>query len=245
MPQKITDKLLDLSLPFWKQLSQTEKTTIINHSVLHVYKPGALIHNCSDKSSAGVQIIVHGRARIFINSPDGKQLTLQRIEDNQLFSIGVSCVLDNTIFDVSLETETKCEVVLIPRTICKKLYDTNDAVRKSVIGILVSRFAHTMRILEAITFTSTRSRLANSLIEQGLLSESSQINVTHASIAMDLGTTREVVTRILHQFQREGFVTLHNRKIIIKNKQALINIRGDHLEYISNLIYPKPSKKDE
>jgi hypothetical protein len=65
------------------------------------------------------------------------------------------------------------------------------------------------------------------------------INTTHASIAADLGTTREVVTRILHQFQNDGFVTLQQREIRVDNKRALIDIRGDYLGYISDLLYPK------
>jgi CRP/FNR family transcriptional regulator len=239
MTQQYAENILRVVLPFWEHLSDDEKGDLAAVSVLQNYKPGALIHNCTDSNSPGVQIIRRGRARVFISSPDGKQLTLQRIGDNQLFAIGVSCLLNNTIFDVSLETETRCEVILIPRTACKKIFDTNAMIKSSLIDILSSRFAHTMRILEAIAFTSTKSRLANALIEHSFLAESSVINTTHASIAADLGTTREVVTRLLHQFQNDGFVTLQQREIRVDNKRALIDIRGDYLGYISDLLYPK------
>jgi CRP/FNR family transcriptional regulator len=96
-----------------------------------------------------------------------------------------------------------------------------------------------MRTLEAIAFTSTRSRLANALIEQSFLSGSSLLKVTHAGIAADLGAKREVVTRLLHQFQNDGFVTLRKQSIKIDDLQALMNIRGDYLGYLSNMLYPK------
>ncbi len=241
MTRMIIENTLRANLPFWNYLAETEKEHLVSNSILREHKPGALIHNCTDVSSPGIQIVRRGSARVFISSPDGKQLTLQRIGDNNLFAIGVTCVLNDTIFDVSLETETKCEVLLIPRAICKKLFDGNMLVKNSTIDLILSRFANTMRILEAVAFTSTRSRLANTLIEQSFLAESSAIRVTHASIAADIGTTREVVTRILHQFQGGGLVTLQPRVIQINNKQALINIRGDYLGYISDMIYPKPN----
>lgn len=244
MARMVSEYVLQKSLPFWEYLTETEKEDLVAGSVLQEYKPGALIHHCTDINSPGVQIVRHGRARVFISSPDGKQLTLQRIGDNQLFVIGVSCLLNNVIFDVSLETETQCEVVLIPRAVCKKLFDANVVVRSASIDLLSSKFATTMRILEAIAFTSTSSRLANALIEQSFLAESSVIRVTHASIAADLGTTREVVTRILHQFQKDGLVTLQQREIRIDNKQALIDKRGDYLGYISELLYPKQRKEN-
>ncbi|MDR1692009.1 MAG: Crp/Fnr family transcriptional regulator, partial [Oscillospiraceae bacterium] len=218
-------------------LNGIEREELIASAVLQEYKAGALIHNCTDANSPGVQIVKRGRARVYISSPDGKQLTLQRIGDNQLFAIGVSCVLNNKIFDVNLETETNCEVLLIPRGVCKKLFDSNERVRTSTMEIVASRFAHTMRILEAIAFTSTRNRLANVLIEQcdGL----GMVKATHAGIAADLGTTREVVTRILHQFQEDGLVTLRQREIHITDKDSLLGVRGEYLGYIGDLLYPK------
>ncbi len=235
------ENCLRASLPFWHHLTETEKEHLVTTSELVKYQPRVLIHHCTDTSSPGIQIIMRGRARVFISSPDGKQLTLHRIEDYMLLPIGVTCVLTNTICDVSLETETNCEILLIPRATCKKLFDTNLWVKAATIDILASRFTRTMRILESIAFTGTRSRVANSLIEQSFLSGSLAINITHAHIAADLGTTREVVTRILNRFQADGLVTLQQKVIQIDDKQALIDISGEYLSGISDLLYPKPN----
>ncbi|MDR1669818.1 MAG: Crp/Fnr family transcriptional regulator, partial [Oscillospiraceae bacterium] len=183
----------------------------------------------TDESSPGIQIVKQGRARVFINSRDGKQLTLQRILENELSVIGVSCVLDNVIFNVSLETETACEVALIPRVICKQLFSKNIAVKDSVIDMITVKFSQTMRILETVTFSSMGSRLANALIEQSSFAGSEIFTVTHESIAADLGTAREVVTRLLNQFQTDGLVKLLRGKIEINNMQALAAMRGEAL----------------
>ncbi len=240
MTRMIIEDTLRMSLPFWRHLSEAEKARLIASSMLWEHKPRTLIHHCTDANSPGIQIVRRGRARVFISSPDGKQLTLQRIEPHQLFAIGVSCVLTDTIFDVSLETETQCEVLLIPRATCKNLFDTNLLVKTATLDILSSKFAAIMRILEAIAFTSTRSRLANTLIEHSFLAGSPVINVTHASIAADLGTTREVVTRLLNRFQNDGLVRLRPKIIQIDDQPALMAIRGEYLGHISALMYPAP-----
>ncbi len=232
--------VLRISLPFWGDLSREEQEDVEVNLIMQEYKSGALIHNNTiGANSPGVQIVKHGRVRAFISSPEGKQLTLQRMGDNQLFAIGLSCVFDDAIFDVSLETEMQSEMVLIPRSVCKRLFDTNHNAKSAMTNIITSRFATTMRILEAVTFASTKSRLANALIEQSSLAGSFVFKATHASMAADIGSTREVVTRLLNQFQINGLLTLLRGKIQIDDRQALIDMRGGYLEYISNPLCPQ------
>ncbi len=226
MIQQSMESFLRTSLSFWRDLTPAERQNLSASSTLQKYKPGALIHNCTSTKSPGVQIVKRGRARAFISSPEGRQLTLQRIRDNQLFSLGISCVFDDIVFDVSLETETPCEIVSIPRDVCKRLFDANPKARSTAYNIMLSRFASTMRVLEAITFTSTKSRLANALIEQSVSAGSLIFNATHASLAADIGSTREVVTRLLNQFQTGGLLTLLRGQIRIEDRQALIDMRG-------------------
>jgi CRP/FNR family transcriptional regulator len=237
--QENLSEVFKKTLPFWNVLLETEKEQIITTATRQIYKPKTVIQHSTNANSPGVQIVWHGRARAFISSPDGKQLTLQRVLAEEVFAIGISCILDKCIFDVGLETETQCEIVLIPRDVCKKLFDANIEVKRATINILASKLSKTMHILESVAFTSTKSRLANALIEQSSLAGSLVFKATHANIAFDLGTTREFVSRLLGQFQNDGLVTLRRGKIQINNRQALLDMRGDYLGYISNLLYPK------
>ncbi len=195
----------------------------------------------TDSLSPGIRIVKRGRLRVYISSADGKQYTIQRISDNEIFSIGMSCVLNNIIMDVDLETESECEILLIPRALCRRLFDLNPAVKQATIEIISERFSVTMRILESVVFSSMKNRIANALVEQSVLEGAAVINVTHANIAADIGTLREVVTRRLKQFQDDGLITMGRGHITINNMQALIELRGEHLEAVSDLIYPKQS----
>ncbi len=124
-------------------------------------------------------------------------------------------------------TETECEIVLIPRDICRQLFDSNQEVRKACMEIIAIRFSKTMRVLGSVAFLSMRSRLAGTLIEQSVLAGSPVFTATHASIAADIGSVREVVTKVLRKLQAEGIVTLLRGKIKIDDLEALERIRGD------------------
>jgi CRP/FNR family transcriptional regulator len=236
MPRIRLESLLEASLPFWDILTEADKNNLLTCARLQKYKPGTILQHSTDEYSPGVQIVVSGRARAFISSPDGKQLTLKHYIDSEYFVIGISCVFGDYTCDVSVETETECEVLMIPRSAFMPLFDSNLAVRAAsmeMLGLKLSRIIHS---LEAFTFSGMKSRLANMLIEQSVLAGSPVFKTTHADIAADIGTVREVVTRLLKRFQTEGLLTLYRGKIRLDNIPALMDIRGDFLGSVGSII---------
>ncbi|MDR1705415.1 MAG: Crp/Fnr family transcriptional regulator [Clostridiales bacterium] len=191
-----------------------------------VYKPNSLVNQEVDDKIPGVQIVSKGVARVYMSSPEGRQITLQRIMDNEIFVIGVSCVLDKPIVNVILEAETKCEIALIPRDVFKRLFDKNSEVKNTVISMISARFTSTIQLMEKLFFSSVGSRLASALIEKSSSASSNALETTHARIASDIGTSREVVTRILNKFVAEGWVSLRRGWIVINNYDALYEISG-------------------
>jgi CRP/FNR family transcriptional regulator len=78
-----------------------------------------------------------------------------------------------------------------------------------------------MWTLEQFVFSSMGKRLAAFLVEQSVLNGSLTLNITHEFIAKDLGTAREVVTRLLKYFQSDGLVKVSRGSLIIKNLEQL------------------------
>jgi CRP-like cAMP-binding protein len=105
------------------------------------------------------------------------------------------------------------------------------------MAMLGSKLSKTIHALEALTFSGMKSRLANMLLEQSMLAGSTVFKITHADIAADIGTVREVVTRLLKRFQTDGLLTIYRGRIKLDNIPALMNIRGDFLGSVSNIIY--------
>jgi len=211
---------LQNSLPFWEKLLDNEKELLLAEVKLQKHDAGMTFYHDACECP-GVKIIKTGRAKVYISSPDGGQITLYRLLDNDFCMMSVACMLNNINFGLSLETETDCEVVLIPRVIYERLLDKNAAVKSFTLELVASKFTDVMWLLEQLVFSNMGKRLAGALIEQSVLCGNNVIEITHEKIASDLGTAREVVTRLLKQFQLDGLVALSRGKIEIVNEKAL------------------------
>jgi len=213
-------EFLQNSLPFWDELSDYEKDLLINGSKLQIRGAGMILNHgggeCSD-----VEIVKSGMERVYVSSPDGREITLYRLLDNDICMMSAACMLNSISFSISLQTETDCEIILVPHEIYKRLFDSNAAVKNFTLELVSSKFTDVMWLLEQLVFSNMGSRLAGALIEHSVLNGNHVLDITHEKIASDLGTAREVVTRLLKQFQLDGLVTLSRGRIEIINEKAL------------------------
>ena len=215
-------ELLTSILPFWGSLTDSEKELVLSGSKLKLFKRGSVLYHGSDECT-GVRIVKRGRVRVYISSPNGKEMTLYRIYDNDFCMMSVACMLKNIRFNVNLEMETDCEIIDISREIYKRLLDVNMVVKNFTLELMASKFTDIMWLFEQMAFSGMDNRLAGELVEQSAIDGSPVLKITHDKIAADLGTAREVVTRLLKQFQLEGLVSLSRGKIEILNEKALMN----------------------
>jgi len=185
-----------------------------------------MILNHGGDECSGVEILKSGMERVYISSPDGREITLYRLLDNDVCMMSAACMLNNISFNISLEAETDCEIIIIPPEIYQCLSDSNTAVKNFTLELVSSKFTDVMWLLEQLVFSNMGSRLANALIEHVALNGGNILDITHEKIASDLGTAREVVTRLLKQFQLDGLVSLSRGKIEVINEKALRNIKS-------------------
>ena len=194
-------------LPFWKDLTETEKQMLLTHTALEEYEKGVLLH-IDGGDCAGVQIVKEGQVRVYITSPSGGEITLYRLVEGDVSILSASCMIKG--MDISLDMMMESDTVLytIPKEIYKKLNDTNTAVKDYTMEMVSERFSDVMWLMEQVLFRSFDRRLAGFLVEESELDGTTVLKITHEKIANHLGTAREVVTRMLRYFQEEGMVHL-------------------------------------
>ena len=88
--------------------------------------------------------------------------------------------------------------------------------RNEVLGLFASRMADLTSLIDAVAFHKLDQRLAAALLGHGQV-----LSRTHQDLADELGTVREVVTRLLRRFEREGWVSLSRESIHISDSAAL------------------------
>jgi CRP/FNR family transcriptional regulator len=215
--------LLSTCLPFWKQLNQSQKDLLISTAKYMHFSKGQALH-FGENDCIGVLIIKHGMIRTYITSEEGREVTLYRLEDHDICILSASCVLQTIDFDVFIEAETDCEIIQINSLIFSRLSSENVYVELFSYKLATERFSDVMWAMQQILFTSFDQRLAAFLLEESSKNNSSHINMTHEQIAKYLGTAREVVSRMLKYFSKEGYVTLSRGGITIIDKKLLHSV---------------------
>lgn len=211
------------SFPFWKALSSDEKKMINNNTELKLYKAGSTIHDSTE--CTGVLLIKSGELRVYILSPEGREVTLYRLGSGSTCLLTASCILKNITFSVMVDAEVDSEVFLISSSAFKELKNKNIQVESFSNDIINCHFSETMWAMEQILFTSFDKRLAFFLLEQSEEKKTETLNFTHEYIAKNLGSAREVVSRMLKYFQSEGIVSLARGSIIIKDRKKLEELK--------------------
>lgn len=207
------------SLPFWNDLSNSEQASLVARMTKLQYSKGQIVHSGDDCS--GLLIIKKGQIRTFILSESGKEISLFRLFEGDVCILSSSCIMRNITFDVEIEAEKDSELLVVPTAVYQKLSDSNMAVQAFTTDIVSSRLSDVMWVIEQVVFMSLDKRLANFLLEQSSIEGSDELSITHETIARNLGSAREVVTRMLKYFHNEGLVSMTRGAITILDRKKL------------------------
>lgn len=208
------------TLSFWKDLTVTQRNTMSQSIIKKHFEIGESMRSNSDHCS-GLFLIRSGQVRAYIVSESGKEITLYRLFERDVCIFSASCIMKNISFDIYIEVEKETEAYLIPTAVFRKLSAESIPIQTFTNNLMASRFTEVMWIMEQALFMSFDKRLANFLMEQSTIDESDTLTITHEKIANNLGTAREVVTRMLKYFQNEGIVTLNRGTVEIVNREKL------------------------
>jgi CRP/FNR family transcriptional regulator len=169
---------------------------------------------------AQLAIVLSGIVRIYKVGESGREITLYRIEENDSCILTASCILSQIRFPALAVVEKEVRAALIPAFILRKWIEQYEVWREYVFGLMSKRLADVIATVEEIAFRRVDVRIAEFLA--GLAEKQACIAITHQEIAYELGTAREVVSRILKDFERENIISLTRGSITVQNKQALL-----------------------
>lgn len=163
----------------------------------------------------GFPLLLDGEVRVCRAASSGRELELYRVLPGEMCLVSSAGLFAGEPLTArGIATMPTTLVLLPPHAFRSALADP--AFRDFVLGLFASRMAELTGLIEAIAFQRLDSRLAASLLGHG-----TQRRTTHQALADELGTVREIITRLLHRFEREGMVELSRECITIKNSAGL------------------------
>jgi CRP/FNR family transcriptional regulator len=171
---------------------------------------------------AGFPLVLAGSVRVLQRYPNGRELQLYRVKPGESCLLSGSCLLAQTDYSASGIAESEVELLVIPPAEFDALVATDEVFRRHVFALFSDRLAGLMQVVEAIAYQKLDQRLAALLVNRD--AESGEIHATHQALADELGSVREIVTRLLRGFEDRGWVDLGRERIRVIDRQALAGL---------------------
>lgn len=175
---------------------------------------GAVLFN-ENAACQGFPLVLEGEVKVSRHSADGRSLELYRVVPGELCLASSASLFRTQPLSASGVTTKPTRLVVIGPDIFQRWLET-PAFRNEVLGLFAERMADLTSLIDAVAFHKLDARLAAALLGHG-----SDIHTTHQTLADELGTVREMVTRVLRRFEREGWVQLGREHIHIAQGAAL------------------------
>lgn len=188
--------------PFLKQAPSTILDKISTYGVVRTFDPDTRIYWKGD-SCTHIAFIFDGEIRVFKCSDTGREITLYEIGPGETCILNASSILAGMKYPAEATTLTGVRALMIPAEIFRELVDNYAFARSFVFNQLSQRLVLVFELLEDVVFGKLDRRLMDYLIEKN---ENNKICTTHKTIAQDLGSSREVITRLLKDMERNGLI---------------------------------------
>lgn len=196
-----TDPLLAFE-PF-ASLGADSRCLLAQGLTVHRARAGeALVHKGQPVS--GAYVVAAGRLRVFTMSPNGIEATLYLIDPGETCVLALNCVFNDLLYPAWVQAEAPTTVCVIPGVVYRRLFEIEGPVRDYTVRNLSTLAYRLMTELEQVHGLHHRQRLVHFVLHHA--SSDGVLPLTQQQLAGHLGTTREVVARLLRDLVAQGLL---------------------------------------
>jgi CRP/FNR family transcriptional regulator len=164
-------------------------------------------------------LLVEGTIRVSKVGANGRELQLYRVVPGEACILTSSCLLGRVAYNARGVAESGVVAVALPQPLFARLLAEHPPFRDYVFALFAERIAELMQLVEAVAFQRLDQRLATLLLGKGRV-----VHSTHQALADELGSVREIVSRLLKSFAEQGLVSLGREQVEIVDAQRLRRI---------------------
>ena len=214
---------MNREIPFYSVLTADQKA-LLDRSIHRLpYKKGQVVHAHEDPC-VGLIVVHKGRLDFSTISEEGREIILFRAGEGETCILSAACVFQGMEAENLITAETAVEVSILPAATLARLMTENPDVERIVYKLAVAQYTGVQRNMQRIIFLSLEKRLALFLREESLRRKQMTFSATHEYIARCIGSSREVVTRMLNQFAARDLVSLGRGTVTILDRDALFDL---------------------
>jgi len=212
-------------VPIFSGLTESELGFLAPRTVSRHYSPGEMVFGEGEPCS-GLLVVESGNVRIFKSSPNGREQVLSI--DGPGSSIAELPVFDGGNYPASATAIDDVTLLFVSKQDFQALCLAHPQVPLKVLRVVGARLRRLVGIIEELSFTTVRHRLASYLLRLAQKSgkrtaEGVEVSlpITNQELAAQIGTVRELVSRNLSRLQAEGMLKIDGRNVLICNLKAL------------------------
>ena len=188
---------------------------IVTHGI-HRKVPAGTVMFDAHTPCGGFPLVLSGSIKVLQQYPNGREMQLYRVKPGESCLLSGSCLLGHSDYTASGVAETEVELLIVPPADFHALIETDVAFRNHVFSLFGERLSTLLSLVEAIAYQKLDQRLAALL-----LARQDPVHATHQALADELGSVREIVSRLLRSFEDKGWVDLARERIRIVDRGAL------------------------
>ena len=207
------------SIPMFSDLHDDELQTIESHAASKSYPKNSIIINEGDNTNS-LYIILSGKVKAFLSNEDGKEVILIMLKEGDYF--GELSILDSAPRSASIMTMESCKFSIISKENFDKVMDKHPDIARKIVGELTRTIRRLTDSVRNLALMDVYGRVARTLLD--MAEEDKDGNkiidqkLTHQDIAKMIGSSREMVSRIMKDLQKGGYITPESKRIIINEK---------------------------
>jgi CRP/FNR family transcriptional regulator, anaerobic regulatory protein len=173
------------------------------------FEHGKILFRAGDPCQ-GLPLVLNGTVKVQMTGLSGHSIVLYRMGADDICTLSIGCLMTGDGFRAEAVVEEDAEVFMVPRGLFDRLMDQSADFRLGIMESYGRRLNDLMLLVEEVAFRRMDERLFQWLearVGQGIMT------ITHQELAVELGTAREVVSRLLKEFERKGMLRLARGKI--------------------------------
>ena len=214
---------MNRDIAFYSYLTPEQQDLLDRSMQAVTYRKGQMVHRHGD-TCVGLIFVRKGRLAFSALSEEGREVTILRAGAGQTCILSAACVFRVMESESHITAEVNTEVAILPAMILSQLMNQNPDVERIVYKQATMQYSGALKTLQQIVFFSLEKRLAMFLRDERVHQKAPVFSATHEQIARCIGSSREVVTRMLNQFSARGIVSLGRGTVTVLDPDDLEDI---------------------
>jgi len=195
-------------------------------------RAAAILHKGQPVS--GAYLVLDGRLRVFTIAPNGAEATLYFVDPGEACVLALNCLFNDLLYPAWVQAEATATVAVIPGQVYRKLFESEVAVQNLTVHALSTLVYRLMAELEQVHASNHKQRLVQFILLHA--AADGTLRMTQQQISQHLGTTREVIARLMQEFVAKGFVKTMRGMVTVRDLFGLRRVVAPDVKNITSSV---------